>query len=58
MCCVLYYLYIKCRDYFRKPPQQEEEEEDDNQSEIKYNAKQLNEYVRRKQRTYWVNYDE
>ena len=57
MCCIAYYLYIKCRDYFRKSPQQEEEE-DDNQSEIKYNARRLNEYVRKKERTYWVKYDD
>ena len=56
MCCIAYYLYIKCRDYFRKSPPQEEEEEDDKHSEIKYNARRLNEYVRKKERTYWTHY--
>ena len=57
MCCIAYYVYIKCRDHFRKPPPQDEEEEaDDKHSEIKYNARKLNEYVRKKERTYWTHY--
>ena len=46
MCCIMYYLYIKCRDYFRKPPRQEEQEEDTGKSlsEVVYNARRLNEY--------------
>ena len=47
MCCVLYYVYLKIRDYARKPKPTDE---------VMYNARQLNEYVRKKERTYWVNY--
>ena len=57
MCCVLYYLYMKCRERFRQRSNYELEEEDDKcSSEMKYNAKQLDEYVRNKKRTYWSNY--
>ena len=47
MCCVIYYVYLKMRDYFSKPKPSEE---------VMYNARQLNEYARRKERTYWECY--
>jgi broad-specificity NMP kinase len=50
MCCVMYYLYIKCRDYVRQRSNYDSNDEDDDKysSEIKYTAKQLDDYVRNK----------
>ena len=47
MCCVIYYVYLKMRNYFNKPRKKDE---------ALYNARQLNEYVRKKERTYWTSY--
>ena len=52
MCCIMYYVYLKIRDYVRQPKQEVKPLD-----EVMYNAQQLNEYVRRKERTYWCCYD-
>ena len=46
MCCILYYIYRKCRNYFKKPSKVE----DENLAETLYNAKQLEKYVRTKKK--------
>ena len=51
MCCVIYYVYLKCRNYFKKRPTT-----DRNMSETLYTARMLDEYVKNKERTYWVHY--
>jgi hypothetical protein len=56
MCCVIYYIYIKCREYL-KHRRKKEEEEEKSLAEIMYNARRLNEYVRNKERSYWTSYD-
>ena len=69
MCCILYYIYLKCKDYFEKEPKQEENKTEENKkvskqqptlqelAEYRYNAKQINDFVRNKQRSYFINYD-
>ena len=51
MCCILYYVYKRMREHFRKP-----KEEDKSLAEVMYNAQQLEDYVRKKERTYWASY--
>ena len=59
MCCIIYYVYLRIRDYARKP-----KPADNNKvvmgnrvaDEVMYNAQQLEDYVRKKERTYWTNY--
>ena len=48
MCCVIYYIYLKYKAYKAERRKKEEE--------VLYNARQLNEYVRNKERTYWSSY--
>ena len=68
MCCILYYIYLKYRDYFKKEPKQEENKKEENKrasrqptlqelAEYRFNARRLNEYVRNKDRSYFINYD-
>ena len=69
MCCIIYYVYLKCRHYFEKEPKQEENKTEENKkvskpqptlqelAEYRYNAKQINDFVRNKQRSYFINYD-
>ena len=53
MCCVIYYIYLKLQKYFTKNTNNNKLKEID---EFAYNAKQLNEYVRNKERAYWCSY--
>jgi len=52
MCCIIYYIYLRCKvkwhAYITERRKKEEEE-------VLYNARQLNEYVRNKERTYWID---
>ena len=52
MCCIMYYVYLKIRNHYRKL-----KEERKLSDEVMYNAQQLKEYVRNKERTYWHTYD-
>ena len=64
MCCIIYYVYLKCRHYFKKDTKKEESKNVSKPqptlqelAEYRYNAKQINDFVRNKQRVYWANYD-
>ena len=48
MCCVIYYIYLKYRVKWQAYITERRKNE-----EVLYNARQLNEYVRKKERTYW-----
>ena len=52
MCCVIYYLYKKCQKYLRDC--RKKEEVNKSLSKVVYNTKQLNDYVARRERGYWV----
>ena len=52
MCCAIYYVYKKVRNYFRKRA------EEKSINEILYNADQLNKYIRGRQSVYWASYRE
>ena len=52
MCCVIYYIYLKLQTYFKNKDNNKLKRID----EFAYNAKQLNEYVRNKERAYWCSY--
>ena len=52
MCCVIYYIYLKCRNYFQK-----RRITDANTPETLYTARMLDEYVKNKKKTYWSHYD-
>ena len=49
MCCVIYYIYLKYKAYITER-RKKEEEEAKKLREAVYNARQLNEYVRKKER--------
>ena len=51
MCCVIYYIYLKYRNYFQK-----RRITDTNAPETLYTARTLDEYVKNKERTYWTSY--
>ena len=34
MCCILYYIYLKYRDYLKKEPKQEEPKQEENKKSI------------------------
>ena len=53
MCCVIFYIYVKCRECFKRQPKGEEDKQ---LVETMYNTRMLNEYVRNKERTYWTCY--
>ena len=55
MCCVIYYVYLKCKNYFKECCKKKKEKEEI-RAETLYNAQKLNEYVRNKERTYWASY--
>ena len=53
MCCVIYYIYLKCRvkwQAYITERRKKEEEEAKYLREAVYNARQLNAYVRNKER--------
>ena len=58
MCCIIYYIYLKCRVKWQAhiTERRKKEEEAKYIQEAVYNARQLSEYVRKKERTYWCNY--
>ena len=68
MCCIIYYVYLKCLHYFKKDTKKDTKKEENKNvskpqptlqelAEYRYNAKQINDFVRNKQRVYWANYD-
>ena len=53
MCCIIYYIYLKCRvkwQAYITERRKNEEEEAKRLREAVYNARQLNEHVRMKER--------
>ena len=48
MCCVIYYIYLRCKVKWQAYVTEQRKKE-----EVLYNTRQLNEYVRNKERTYW-----
>ena len=65
MCCIVYYLYRRYCEYFREIPKQDNKEglpkkeplsKLKESEEYRYNAKQINDFVRNRQRQYWTNY--
>jgi hypothetical protein len=53
MCCAIYYVYYKIRNYLRK---RAEEKAIKKMDEVLYNTYQLNKYIRDKKRVYWASY--
>ena len=53
MCCAIYYVYYKIRNYFRKRKEEKSIKEMD---EVLYNTYQLNKYIRGRQSVYWASY--
>ena len=64
MCCIIYYVYLKCRHYIKKDTKKEGNKNVSKPqptlqelAEYRFNARRLNEYVRNKERSYFINYD-
>ena len=47
MCCIIYYIYLRCKVKWHAYITEQRKKEE----EVLYNARQLNEYVRNKERT-------
>ena len=57
MCCAIYYVYLKCKKYFKECSKQRKEREE-LKAEALYTARMLDEYVKNKKKTYWTHYDQ
>jgi hypothetical protein len=51
MCCIIYYIYLRCKAKWHAYITEQRKKEE----EVLYNARQLNEYVRNKERNYWID---
>ena len=50
MCCIIYYIYLRCKVKWQAYITERRRKEE----EVLYNARQLNDYVRNKERNYWM----